>query len=190
MAFVLQGLRRAAAAGSAWSAQGTRFMRYVVSGEGWRGRGERRESAASGQPLVRPGACAGDVWLHLSLRVLSLHAHTHTRSLILLPLLPLFPHHSSSSSLNRLPAQITAPSTSVSPSSLQVLLQRVFPLGRPTTNVITTKPTLVVGSPAEIEGFECLNRNARRGKKANHGKRPVSSARRKQKHRTFGRKNG
>lgn len=36
--------------------------------------------------------------------------------------------------------------------------------------------------------FECMNRNARRGKKANHGKRPVSSARRKQKVRRFGKK--
>jgi hypothetical protein len=39
-----------------------------------------------------------------------------------------------------------------------------------------------------LVGFECLNRNARRGKKANHGKRPVSSARRKYKTKKFGRK--
>lgn len=105
-------------------------------------------------------------------------------------------NHDSSWSLNRLPAQITTPTTGF-PSSLQIMTQRVFPLGRPVTTVVTTlpapattKPTPAVGSPFEVEGFDCLNRNARRGKKANHGKRPVSSVRRKQKNRTFGRKNG
>lgn len=37
--------------------------------------------------------------------------------------------------------------------------------------------------------FEALNRNARKPKKANHGKRPCSSVNRKQKRRTFGKKN-
>ncbi|KAM3577186.1 hypothetical protein VYU27_000869 [Nannochloropsis oceanica] len=101
----------------------------------------------------------------------------------------------SSLSVNRLPLQITP--TTVLPISLQILAQHTFPLGRRATTVVTTlptpaptKPTVVVGNPVEVEGFDCLNRNARRGKKANHGKRPVSSARRKQKNRTFGRKNG
>ncbi len=38
----------------------------------------------------------------------------------------------------------------------------------------------------DVVGWECMNRNARRGKRANHGKRPCSRQRRRSKRRAFG----
>ncbi|TFJ87136.1 hypothetical protein NSK_001470 [Nannochloropsis salina CCMP1776] len=81
-----------------------------------------------------------------------------------------------SSSLNRL--RVPNQPSSLSYGPLSAILYRLFPGPR------------LIPSDSWVEEFDCLNRNARRGKKANHGKRPVSSVRRKRKTRTFGRKSG
>jgi hypothetical protein len=84
--------------------------------------------------------------------------------------------HIHSSSLNRL--RVPNQPSSLSYGPLSAILYRLFPGPR------------LIPSDSWVEEFDCLNRNARRGKKANHGKRPVSSVRRKRKTRTFGRKSG
>ena len=94
--------------------------------------------------------------------------------------------------MNRLPTHKPTPTVVVlaSGSSPLTMLQHWFPRRPLSPSSPPPTTTTVVTSPETVDGFECLNRNARRGKKANHGKRAVSSARRKEKRRTLWKKNG
>lgn len=55
------------------------------------------------------------------------------------------------------------------------------------THATTTCPTITVSTTEDTTlPIQLMNRNARRGKRANHGKRPCSRARRRAKRRAFG----
>ena len=77
-------------------------------------------------------------------------------------------------------ASTTAPSTPVTRSMFGMRFYSIFNTCVSLSNGLGANSTLSV-SPHRLSQVRLMNRNARRPKRANHGKRPVSHARKREK---------